>query len=252
MDKDPISIINTVSGRILKKASGFLSKVISRILGFSSAVLFICSLAFLIGGFTSFKIFFPISVLFIIPAIFFAFFAYKINREAYGYSKQHYVDIKSCQNILQKIKDQYGNEKKISKEEFNHIFDSMKKELKNARVTTKKIDSIISVMKTPDFDLLRIDKKISEEKIKVDPDENRIKTLMEQKENIKVIEKRVKNLQDEISNLRLNFNSIFTKLTLINTRSKTNYDEIETDIQKILDFKLHVSKYEEELSNDLE
>jgi|GEM_PF-3384275 len=255
MSKDPITKIvdSIISDKTIKKAGIFITNVVSIMLSFISALFFASSALFVILGLTtSFPLFFGLSIFLVIPAIFILVVSINLKKgNLKNYSKKHFKEIKDCENILQRVKDHLKNEK-ISRNEYKHIYGSMKKELKNAKDVAKKIDVIIKALRSPDYSINAIESRIKEEENKDPKNEAIIKTLKEQVKNIKKLEERVKDLQDHISNLKLNFNSIFTKVTLLGTESKVGIDDVETEIQKILNFKMNVAKFEEELAKELE
>ena len=78
-----------------------------------------------------------------------------------------------------------------------------------------------------------------------------LEKLEEQKGNIIKLKERQASLSGQISLLKSNFNSVYTKITLLDTTDKVGFDEIETEIHKILDFKLKVSNYEEQLDREM-
>ncbi|HQJ07220.1 MAG TPA: hypothetical protein PLI57_12685, partial [Spirochaetota bacterium] len=78
-----------------------------------------------------------------------------------------------------------------------------------------------------------------------------VKSLSDQLENIKKIKETDKILRNQLTKIKLNLNSIYSKILVIDINDKTNFDRIESDIQKILDRKIMVSKFEKELDDEL-
>jgi hypothetical protein len=164
-------------------------------------------------------------------------------------SKTHYSDINDCEKLLQKIKIQIDSQN--VKDDFLNIYNTLFNELQNAKLIAKKIDDIQKTLKTPEWDVNEVMLKIEIESKKPNSNPAILEKLAEQKENISKLKKRQDDLSNEITLLKANFNSIYTKITLLDTTDKVSFDQIETDIQKMLDFKLKVSKYEEELDKKI-
>jgi hypothetical protein len=254
MSKDPLSFVNNIiNENTIKKAGSIISNIVSGIIAGIAIIFLIGAASLVVAGLTTGIPFFYFPAVFLgLIGILAGIGAYKVKSGLFikDMSKDHYKDYKACEDILKRVKSQLSNED-IDKNEYSHICDTMKKELKEARIIINKIDNINATLKSPDCDTSKIIKKINEEKSNSPSDEKLINTLENHIENINKLKAHEKKLREEISNLRFNFNSVYTKLTLIGTQSKTKFTDIETDIQKILDFKLEVNKYEEELLKDM-
>ncbi|OHD11686.1 MAG: hypothetical protein A2086_11895 [Spirochaetes bacterium GWD1_27_9] len=164
--------------------------------------------------------------------------------------KAHHADVKTCKELLKKIRI-YLKSENINIE-FSDTYIRLKEQLENSKILAKRIDNILKITKSKDWDTEEIINRISYESKKTEVDRDLIKKLTEQKENIIKIKEKENNLRKQLSNLKTNFNSIYTKLTVLDTTNQVDVDKIEEEIQKTLDFKLKVSKYEEELKKDFE
>jgi hypothetical protein len=162
-----------------------------------------------------------------------------------GISKLHYSEIHESERLLQKIKIQLDSQN--IKNEFVNIYNTLSNELENAKKIAVKIDDIQKTLKAPEWDINEVVIKIDTENRKQNPNQGILVKLNEQKENISKLKQRQEELSNQITLLKTNFNSIYTKITLLDTTDRVSFDQIETEIQKMLDFKLKVSKYEEEL-----
>ena len=163
--------------------------------------------------------------------------------EYYNYRKE----IVSCEKILNNLKKFVNSQK--NKEEYLSIYNQLSESLENAKLLSKKIDGIRTNLKTKEWNINFVDEQINNERQKSKPDTRIIEKLNEQKSNINQLIERENLLVGKLSLLNTNFSSIYTKITLLSTSDdeKSGFDEIETEIQKNLDFKLKVSKYENEL-----
>ncbi len=170
------------------------------------------------------------------------------GKDFYNYRKE----ILSCEKILSSIK-KIANSKK-DKGEYLLIYNQLSESLENAKSLSKKIDSIRSNLKLRDWDINYVEEQILLEKQKPNSDARIIERLEEQKNNIEKLIQKENQLTSKLALLKTNFSSIYTKITLLSASDdeKTGFDEIETEIQKNLDFKLKVSKYEDELEKELE
>lgn len=170
------------------------------------------------------------------------------SEDDYNYRKE----IISCEKTLVNLKRFINSQP--NKDEYINIYNSLNQSLENAKLSSKKIDNIRTTLKNKDWNIDYIEKQISNEFLKSNKDKNLIDKLNEQKENINKLKEREEQLITKLALLKTNFNSIYTKITLLSTSDgeKNSFDEIETEIQKNLDFKLKVSQYEEELGRKVE
>jgi hypothetical protein len=190
-----------------------------------------------------------VGVFFICLAVAMVILTAAMLRSGGSISKVHSADIAECEKLLKKIKFQIDNQK--LKNEFSDIFATLSKELVNAKKIAFKINSIQKTLRLPEWDLNEVTIKINSETKKANANQTLLQKLNEQKENILKLKNRQTELTDQITMLKANFNSIYTKITLLDTTDKVGFDEIETEIHKILDFKLKVSNFEDELDREL-
>ncbi len=254
MSKDPFAFVeNIINEKTIKKAGNIITNIVAGILAFVSVLFIISAGVFITAALTTGLPFFYVPSVFLgITGIIIGIGSYRTKKGILikNRSRDHYRDYRSCEDILKSVKFQMKTDR-ISREEYHHIFDTMKKELAEAKIIVTKIDNIGKTLKSPDCNVAVIDGRIREEKSKDPANENLVKTLENHRENVIKLENHEKKLRDQISNLKFNFNSVFTKLTLLDTQSRPKFDDIETDLQKILDFKLEVSRYEDELLRDI-
>ncbi|HOV13290.1 MAG TPA: hypothetical protein PK771_03310 [Spirochaetota bacterium] len=166
----------------------------------------------------------------------------------YNYRKE----IGACEKILNNLKKFINTQK--NRDEYMVIYNQLVESLENAKLLSVKIDNIRTTLKGKDWNIQSINEQISNERTKSNPDTKLVTQLEEQRNNIGKLVEREQQLLNKLSLLKSNFSSIYTKITLLSTSDdeKSGFDEIETEIQKNLDFKLKVSKYEEELNKDID
>jgi DNA repair exonuclease SbcCD ATPase subunit len=242
------SILNNfLPKHTINKASGLIAKILSVITGIAAFCFFSGAATFLILGILAFKPLLAFSIFFAVPAVILTIISYKLTGKYINFSNTQHKDLKECVKILKDVKNflKSGN---VEKKEADHIYRTMHDELKNVKLLSGKIDEAIKNMSSQDYDVVKLAKRINDLKGKEPIDESLIKRLYEQKENVLLVEEKIKKIREQISNVRLFFNSIYTKLTLISTvDNKDSFDAVETEIQKMLNFKLNVSKFSEEL-----
>lgn len=191
----------------------------------------------------------PVSVFFFCHAGLFLFLTLMmIKKMSYG-SNLFQKDVKECEDIYNKICALIKSSK--LKTEFGYLSKQLKEDIKDAKNISRKLDRLDRVLSKTDWDITTIDRNIALEERKDIPDVYLIKNLVNQKENVVKMHETEKKLVDMLNKIKQNLNSIYTKLTIVDTQDKIKMDEIETDIQKILDRKLMVSKFEEELDKEL-
>jgi uncharacterized membrane protein len=236
---------NFFSHQVINKAHGLITKILTIIFGFAAVCFFSGAITFLILGIIAFRPFLALSVFFTVPAVILIIISYKFANK--NYSNSHIKDVKECHRILKNVKNQLKSGH-VGKNEAGHIYKTMNAELKNVKILSDKISRAIKNMKSPDYDVVILTKRIKDLKEKEPVDESLINRLNEQKENVLHVEEKIRKTKEQIANLRLFFNSIYTKLTLISTKTDRNsFDDVETEIQKMLNFKLNVSKFEDDL-----
>jgi predicted RNase H-like nuclease (RuvC/YqgF family) len=162
--------------------------------------------------------------------------------------KKYYSDIKNCEIILSKIKNTV---KKNNISELKDIYKQLQDELKNGKKIAKKIDSINESLREPDWNLDKLNQRIKKEESTDPVNLERLEKLKEMKEQILRLKNRRLQFINQISDLALSFQTIYTKMALLDSEDFNSFDQIETEIQKILDFKLKVSEFEEELNDEL-
>jgi len=222
-----------------------IKKTITWLLGIAAGVNIILSLIFF-----SIKVL-PIAIFFIGISgglLLLMFLVSKIP----DFSKRHYVskEIKECENLLNEIKGYINNNESL-KNEFKTIIKDLNDGLKQAKDIASKIYNIEKTLQKKDWNILLIEKKIKQEETKPNKNEIDIKKLIEQKDNIKKLTDLQNNLISQLSSIKHTFNSVYTKLTLLDTSKKADFDSVETEIKKVLDFKLKVTEYEKELDKEL-
>lgn len=163
--------------------------------------------------------------------------------------KKYYEDLKACEDILKKIKN-YSNDKNINIY-LKKTYSILQEEFEKAKKISEKIDLIDDILTSPYWNIDKINQRIQKESENNPNDTTRLAKLNEMKEHILKLKEKETKLNNHISDLSLNFHTIFTKITLLDNEEKVNFDEIETEIQKILDYKLKVSEYEEKLDDEL-
>ena len=162
-------------------------------------------------------------------------------------SKKHYInkEIKECEELLSQIK-KFVNENDKLKNEFRTIVKDLNDGLKDAKNLAEKIYGIEKTLSKKEWDIDYVEKKLKNATSEIEK-----KRLTEQKDNInKLLELQAK-LIDQLLSIKHTFNSVYTKLTLLDTSNKIEFDAVETEIKKVFDFKLKVAKYEEELDKEL-
>jgi DNA repair ATPase RecN len=137
------------------------------------------------------------------------------------------------------------------KEELKGIYSKMLSEYENAKKISVKINEINKMLSDPDWDLDKIQKNIQREKDKIPQDPKRLERMYEMHSHIQQLHEKKSRLCNQISDLNISFQTIYTKLTLLDIQEESNFDEIETEIRRILDFKLKVDQYEEKLDREL-
>jgi|GEM_PF-3683721 len=161
----------------------------------------------------------------------------------------HYMLIKSCEEILLKIKNL------IKKQKLNidlkKIYTGLNKELNSVKGLLKKIDFINDTLEDPFWDTNKINERIEAEKLKEPHNTKRIDKLIDMIKHIEKLKERRTRYLNRITDLEINFKTIYTKITLLDNEDYKTSDEIETEIQKILDFQLKVNEYEEKLDDEL-
>jgi hypothetical protein len=162
---------------------------------------------------------------------------------------KHLNDLKSAEKILNNIRENFKKGK--MKDELKNIYSKMQSEFENAKRISKKIDEINNILNDPDWDLNRIQVNINNEKNSINQDPKRLERMYEMQVQIRQLHERKTRLCNQISDLNIGFQTIYTKLTLLDIQEKNNFDEIETDIQRILDFKLKVEQNEDRLDKEM-
>ena len=170
------------------------------------------------------------------------------NESTTNYRKE----INSCQKVLDNLKKFMNNQ--TNRNEYLPIYNSLLESLNNAKLLSKKIDSIRDTMKGREWNINYINEQISNERTKPNSDMRVVSQLEEQRVNIEKLKERERELLNKLSLLKTNFNSIYTKITLLATSDtgRASFDEIETEIKKNLDFELKVSQYEKELDRGVD
>ncbi|HQB60790.1 MAG TPA: hypothetical protein PK899_03920, partial [Spirochaetota bacterium] len=161
----------------------------------------------------------------------------------------HNKELKACREIHDKIVA-YLKGSKIQNE-LQSYRSTIKDELDNAKTVAAKIDDVAKTLKRKEWDEDIVKERLSDEEKKSSPDVYLVKSLSDQLENIKKIKETDKILRNQLTKIKLNLNSIYSKILVIDINDKTNFDRIESDIQKILDRKIMVSKFEKELDDEL-
>jgi hypothetical protein len=223
---------------LFKKVTGFLSM--------GASFVFLCfSVLFTFVSFpTVGNIFAGLGLVLFIPAVLLFLIGFFLIRSL-DTSKIFFRDYHQCKTIYKKI-NIYINQKNL-KSEYKGVKGQLDSKMKEAEELVKKINEINKTFRSKDWDLKFINGKILEENRKSNSDNNMITKLQEQIGNIKTLKEREDKLSNEIANLKYNLNSIYTKMTVLDTDIKDKKDEIELEFQKILDHKLKVSQYEKEL-----
>jgi hypothetical protein len=166
-----------------------------------------------------------------------------------NYKNTHLTDLKSAERILHKIKEYLKKEK--LKDELKSIYSKMLKEYENAKKISIKITEINNILNDEDWNLNKINKNIEDEKNKITQDPKRLDRMYEMRSHVQQLIERKERLANQISDLNMSFQTIYTKITLLDIQSENSFDEIETEIQRILDFKLKVDHYEDKLDKEL-
>lgn len=161
----------------------------------------------------------------------------------------HNKDLKECKELYNKIV--VCLKKSKIKNELQSYGSTIKDELENAKIVAAKISDVSKILKHKEWNEDIVNDRLSDEEKKSSPDVYLVKSLAEQLENIKKIKGTDKTLRDQLTKIKLNLNSIYAKILVIDTNDKTNFDRIESDIQEILDRKIMVSKFEKELDDEL-
>ncbi|HOJ64209.1 MAG TPA: hypothetical protein PLE45_07285 [Spirochaetota bacterium] len=229
------------------KVINVVKKIVAGILGLGVIGSIVLALIFL----ALIKIFPIMSIYFIVQAGIFLLLSFLVLKIP-DFSRKHYVakEIKECENLFNEIKKYINDNDKI-KAEFKGIIKDLNEGIKQAKDLANRIYSIENTLAKKDWDISYITNKIKKEESKSDKDEMILKRLMEQKDNINKLTNLQNNFINQLSGIKHTFNSVYTKLTLIDTSNRADFDSVETEIQKILDFKLKVAKYEEELDKEL-
>ena len=179
----------------------------------------------------------------------FASYEKKINNEKIQKNNDHISDMKSAERILNKTKE-YAKKGSL-KEELKGIYSKMQSEYENAKKISLKINEINKMLSEPDWDLDKIKKSIQQEKNKNPQDPKRLERMYEMLGHVQQLYERKSRMCNQISDLNISFQTIYTKLTLLDIQEEGNFDEIESEIQRILDFQLKVDKYEDKLDREL-
>ena len=172
----------------------------------------------------------------------------KKSEDEYKKAKDYLEDVKANDELFEKIKN-YLNKKKLSAE-LAGFEEKLEAEISNSKKTVDKIAVIDEALKNMNWDIERIDQKIQEEKNSGN-DGKRLNKLYETRQNILQLKERKEKLINQITDISLSFQAIYTKLTLLDLEQHPAFDEIETEIQKILDRKLRVSQYQEKLDKEM-
>jgi hypothetical protein len=226
-------------------------KVLAGLFGFFSVGFGGLTALFTVLGFTAHPGFLAGTAFFGIVTAFFVILVIAMLRTGTPTAgKSHYEDIATCETLLKRIDDVLDNQQ--IKSEFGHIHSKLKKELKNARPVAKKIDGIVKTMQASEWNMDAVTARLNAEKDKIIPNEAMVAKLEDQLSNIGILKNREQKMRDELAMLRQDFNSIYTKLTLLDTTERVAFDAIETEIQKILDRKLRVQKFEDQLDEGLD
>lgn len=240
--------LDGVKNFIDKSKSKFINiikKIVAGILGLG--VIGSVILAFVFLGVR----FIPIAIYFLGQGGLFLLLALLVLRIP-DFSSKHYVrkEIKECENLFEQIKKYINSNDKL-KSEFKNIIKELNDGLKQAKELANKIYNIDNTLRKKDWDISSITNKINKEQSKIDKDQMTINRLLEHKNNIEKLTNLQNSLINQLSGIKHTFNSVYAKITLLDTSSKASFDSVETEIQKILDFKLKVAKYEEELDKEL-
>ena len=174
---------------------------------------------------------------------------YNYTRQSVKMKSDHIKDLKSAEKILSKVKNyiKKGN----LKQDMKGIYLKMQSEYDRAKKTVSKINEINDMLNDPDWNPDRIEKNIRKEENNINQDPKRIERMREMLNHIKQLMERKSRLINQISDLNISFQTIYTKLTLLNIQEENNFDEIETEIQRILDFQLKVDEYEDKLDREM-
>lgn len=237
--------------KVIRPVKIFISRVFSGLFTFFAISFYATAAFFLLAGISGHQILLSIGASLLIFAIFFTYMAVQIQESIKPkYSIQHHKDIRACRDILEKVEGHIKNNR-IGPLERKNIYRTMKKELRNAGKIAKKIDEILKHASRLTQELTSVSHETSATDHAQDKnDDYLVEKIASQKNDIDRLNERAQHLKEQIAKLRLNFNSIYTKLTLLDTEDTDNYDKIETEIQKILDFKLQTAQFEKELDKE--
>lgn len=229
----------------------FLNRKKNKLMDIIKNIVWIVLGIYAFGSFALSLIFFsikwlPIGIFFLIPSgilLFIVFFIINILDS----SKKNYVnkELQENKELLEQIK-KFINENNKFKNEFSSMLKDLNEGLKDAKKIADKICSIEKTLRKKDWDSDYIEKKLKSAKTEIEK-----KRLTEQKDNINKLIELQNKLIEQLLNIKHTFNSVYTKLTLLDTSNRIEFDSVETEIKKILDFKLKVVKYEEELDKEL-
>ncbi len=161
---------------------------------------------------------------------------------------KHHDDLKSFTDVLNKIKEFI--EKNPKNSELKHIYQSLQKEMDHAGEISERLDMINKTLDDPYWDMTGINERIKNEENKSPVDHGRLDRLNEMKEHVIKLKEKKEKLEGSIGDLALSFQTIFTKMTLVDNYDRASFDEIETEIKKILDHQIKVSEYEEKLEKE--
>lgn len=232
----------------------YLRKTKSKVFGIARKILgwtfgSIAGIFSLLGIVTLFTLLPVIGVIFLIVGGIFWILTLAVLRGLSDIDYSHNKDLKECKELYNKIVVCFKKSK--IKNELQSYGSTIKDELENAKIVAAKISDVSKILKHKEWNEDIVNDRLSDEEKKSSPDVYLVKSLAEQLENIKKIKGTDKTLRDQLTKIKLNLNSIYAKILVIDTNDKTNFDRIESDIQEILDRKIMVSKFEKELDDEL-
>lgn len=253
IDSGTVSLIKKSAKNVLSK----IRKVFIGIFGVLSGINFFLAVLFILLLFVS-KVFLPFLPIGIITlGVSVAFFTFSMLLRKAGkynrrFSKQHFYDIKICEDISLKLKKTINESK--NKHEFKFIIKELSDNLKVAKSIFRKIERIDKIMrKSPEWDLNIIKENLKQASSSNPQNTFLIDQLTLQIKNAEKLNTQEEELRKELSNVKTDFNTIFAKyMDLSNSEEeKQKYDEVGTEIQKILDRKAKVKQFEKQLDEEI-
>jgi DNA repair ATPase RecN len=176
--------------------------------------------------------------------------ASEISRKALVLNKPiHKKYFRDSERVLRKIKGLVKSRE--SKERYGDLYETCRKQLQDSRNILAKIDSLYTLLRSDAWNYKRIARRLKAARKSSGGDSSFVDTLQQQLDNIENLTRRYNELQREITAMAIHFNTIYTKLALLNAGDRVAEDEVESDIQRVLDRELNVRKFEEELERDL-